>query len=79
MSTVELITFSFFFKRSFRYENDDENRKTKRSFFKKISFFNTVVFKTIVFKKLVVLLTIVNDYPSLTIVDDDPSLTTTFR
>ena len=64
MSTVELITFSFFFKRSFRYENDDENRKTKRSFL-----------KTIVLKKLVVLLTIVNDYPSLTIVNDDPSLT----
>ena len=31
--------------------------------------------ETIVFKKLVVLLTIVNDKPSLTIVIDDPSLT----
>ena len=54
---IGLLTFSFFFKRSFRYENDDENRKT------------------IVLKKLVVLLTIVNDYPSLTILNDDPSLT----
>ena len=27
-----------FFKRSFRYENDDENRKTKRSFLKTIIF-----------------------------------------
>ena len=60
-------------------------------FFQKVRFLNTVVFKTIVFtndrfqkrsflktivlKKLVVLLTIVNDYPSLTIVNDDPSLT----
>ena len=26
-------SFSFFLKRSFRYENDDEKRKTKRSFF----------------------------------------------
>ena len=67
--------FIFFFKRSFRYENDDENRKTKRSFFKKVCFYNTVVFITIVLIKLVVFLTIVNDYPSLTIVNDDPSLT----
>ena len=29
-----MLTFSFFFeKRSFRYENDDEKSKTKRSFF----------------------------------------------
>ena len=41
-----------------------KKRKTKRS-----------VAKTTVFKKLVVLLTIVNDNPSLTIVNDDPSLT----
>ena len=34
-----------------------------------------VVLKTIVFIKFVVLLTIVNDEPSLTIVNDDPSLT----
>ena len=27
-----LLTFSFFLKRSFRYENDDENRKTKTFF-----------------------------------------------
>ena len=32
-------------------------------------------FKTIVLKKLVVLLTIVNDYPSLTIFNDEPSST----
>ena len=31
--------------------------------------------KTVVLKKLVVLLTIVNGYPSLTIVNDNPSLT----
>ena len=30
--------FIFFKKRSFRYENDDENRKTKRSFLKTIVF-----------------------------------------
>ena len=38
-------------------------------------FLNTVVLKKIVLKKLVVLLTIVNNYPSLTIVNDDPLLT----
>ena len=37
--------FHFFKKRSFRYENDDENRKTKRSFLK------TIVFKNDRFKK----------------------------
>ena len=46
--------FHFFFKRSFRYENDDEKTKNE----------------TIVFKKLVVSLTIINDKPSLTIVND---------
>ena len=46
----------------------------KNDRFQKRSFF-----KTIVLKKLVVLLTIVNDYPSLTIVNDYPSLTTTLR
>jgi len=28
-----MLTFSFSEKRSFRYENDDEKSKTKRSFF----------------------------------------------
>ena len=46
-----MLTFSFFFeKRSFRYENDDEKSKTKRSFFQKVRFLKMVVFKTIVLK-----------------------------
>ena len=46
-----MLTFSFFFeKRSFRYENDDEKSKTKRSFFQKVRFLKMVVFKTIILK-----------------------------
>ena len=40
---VGMLTFSFFLKRSFRYENDDEKSKTKRSFFQKVSFLKMVV------------------------------------
>ena len=44
--------FNFFFKRSFRYENDDEKTKNETIvFFMKIVFKKMVVFKTIVFKK----------------------------
>ena len=61
-------------KRSFRYENDDENTKNDRSLIeivlKKRSFS-----KTTIFKKLVVSLTSVNYDPSLTIVNDDTFLT----
>ena len=64
---IRMDCFLFFFKRSFRYENDDE--KTKNETFLKIT----------AFKKFVVSLTVVNDNPSLTIVKDDPSLTTTLR
>jgi len=53
-----------FLKRSFRYENDDEELKTKLSFF-----------KTIVVIKYVVSLMIINDDPWLTSVNDNPSLT----
>ena len=48
----------FFKKRSFRYEKDDEKSKT--------IVFKVRFLKMVVFIKLVVLLTIVNDDPSLT-------------
>ena len=53
ISCIGLLTFSFFFlKRSFRYENDDENRKTKRSFLKTTVFFlKSSFFKHCRFKK----------------------------
>ena len=51
MYVIGMLTFSFFFeKRSFRYENDDEKSKTKRSFFQKVRFLKMVVFKTIILK-----------------------------
>ena len=65
-----MLTFSSFEKRSFRYENDDEKTKTKRSFLK------TIVFQKVSFLKMVDFIKIV---VSLTIVNDDPSLTTTLR
>jgi len=59
--------FLFFFdKRSFRYENDDEKSKAKRSFFQKFRFF-----KNGRFYKIVVSLTIVNYDPSLPIVNEE--------
>ena len=62
-----------FFKRPFRYENDDEKTKNETIVFKNV--FKNDRLKKTVFKKLVVSLTIVNDKPSLTIVDDETSLT----
>ena len=68
-------SFSFFFKRSFRYENDEVKTKIEtigfkndclKKMFKKRSFS-----KTIFLNKFFVLLTIVNDDPSLTIVNED--------
>ena len=59
MLYLGILTFLFFEKRLFHYENDDKKMKMKRSF---------VV-------KLVVSLIIVNNIPSLKIVNDDPRLT----
>ena len=64
-------SFSFFKTRSFRYENDDEKSKTKRSFFNENRFKKRSFSKTIIFKKLVVSLTIVSDKPLLTIVNEE--------
>ena len=66
-----MLTFSSFEKRSFRYENDDEKTKTKRSFLKTIVFQKVSFLKMVDFIKIVVLLTIVNDDPSLTIIEDE--------
>ena len=57
-------------KRSFRYENDDEKNDKRND-----RFLKEIILKTTVFKKLVVLLMVVNDKPSLTIFNNDPSLT----
>ena len=35
---------NIFYKRAFRYENDDEKSKAKRSFFQKFRFLKMVVF-----------------------------------
>ena len=74
--------FYFFFKRSFRYENDNEKNENETIVLKTIVFFMEIVLKkwsflkTIVFNNnRVVSLTIVNDKPSLTIFNDKPSLT----
>ena len=68
--------FHFFFKRSFRYKNDDEKTKNETIVFKTLVFYENVLkkrsfSKTTVFKKLVVTLTIVNDDPSLKIVNEE--------
>ena len=72
---VGMLTYSFFWKTIFRFENDNEKSKTKRSFLKTIVFLKVRFLKMVVFIKFVVSLTIINDDPSLTIVNDDPSLT----
>ena len=53
-----MLTFHFFFKRSFRYENNDKNSR-----------FQTYHFANI---KLAVLLMIINNLPLLRIIKDVP-------
>ena len=75
-----------FFKRSCRYENDNEKNKNESIVYKNDRVLMEIVLKNgrfqndrfqkqSFFKKLVVSLTIVSDKPLLTIVNDDPSFT----